>query len=167
MEKNVSDAILNVCSILNKHSVQYLAVGGTAVTFHGHFRHSKNSAGQIINKPDLDFWYNPTYKNYFNLLNALEELGQDVKEFKDEQAPDPLKSFFRFELEKFTLDLLPVLKTKMKFDTAYMRREVTTLNQIKIPFISYEDLILDKQTNPRSKDLEDIEQLQLKKKSKK
>ncbi|HWJ25772.1 MAG TPA: hypothetical protein VNS32_04465, partial [Flavisolibacter sp.] len=99
--------------------------------------------------------------------NALEELGQDVKEFKDEQAPDPLKSFFRFELEKFTLDLLPVLKTKMKFDTAYMRREVTTLNQIKIPFISYEDLILDKQTNPRSKDLEDIEQLQLKKKSKK
>jgi hypothetical protein len=54
-------------------------------------------AGKIAEKPDLDFWYNPTYDNYFKLLNALEELGQDVTRFKDEQTPNPKKSFFRYE----------------------------------------------------------------------
>ena len=38
---------------------------------------------EIFNKPDLDFWYNPTYENYFNLLKALEELGIDLIEDKE------------------------------------------------------------------------------------
>ena len=58
-------------------------------------------------KYDLDIWYNPTYENYFNLLSALENLGEDVSEFRDEQTPDPKRSFFKFDFEQFTLDFLP------------------------------------------------------------
>lgn len=43
MEKNLTDEILRVCQVLNKNSVKYLIVGGTAVAFHGYFRWSKNS----------------------------------------------------------------------------------------------------------------------------
>lgn len=60
------------------HSVEYLIVGGTAVAFHGYDRLSKDLSGQTMEKLDLDFWYNPTYDNYFRLL---EDLGEDVAEF--------------------------------------------------------------------------------------
>lgn len=57
MEKELADSILHVCKALNNHSVQYLIVGGTAVILHGYYRLSTNSAGEILDKPDLDFWY--------------------------------------------------------------------------------------------------------------
>ncbi len=93
MENSMVGSILQVCEILNKHAVQYLLVGGTAVALHGYFRHSANSAGVISDRPDVDVWYNPTYGNYFKLLDALEELGQNVTEFRNEQAPNPKRSF--------------------------------------------------------------------------
>jgi hypothetical protein len=159
MESSLTDSILTVCKTLNKFSVEYMIVGGTAVALHGYYRHSITEAGEIAEKPDLDFWYNPTYDNYFKLLNALEELGQDVAEFKDEQTPNPKKSFFRYDLEKFTLDFLPELKAALKFRQSFNKRESVTLSETEIPFISYEDLISDKKANARSKDIADIEQL--------
>lgn len=165
MESNLADSILKVCDVLNKHFVQYMIVGGTAVALHGYFRRSINLAGVVTDKPDLDFWYNPTYENYFKLLNALGELGHDVTEFKEEQAPDPKKSFFKYEFEEFTLDLLPELKAPLKFRISFKKREVVTLNEIDIPFISYDDLIVDKETSARPKDIIDVEQLKNKNKS--
>lgn len=164
MESSLTDSILNICRALNKFSVEYIIVGGTAVALHGYYRHSTNVAGEIAQKPDVDIWYNPTYDNYFKLLNALEHLGQDVAAFKEEQTANPKKAFFRYELEKFTLDFLPELKSALKFRSSFSKRALVTLSNIEIPFISYEDLILDKKVNPRSKDLTDLEQLDLKRK---
>lgn len=107
MNDKLVGSILAVCSALNKHSIEYLTVGGTAVALHGYYRLSMNPVGEVAEKPDVDFWYNPTYRNYFNLLGALEELGQDVRAYKEEQSPNPRKSFFKYEFEQFTLDLLP------------------------------------------------------------
>ena len=157
MESNLADSILKVCSVLNKHFVQYIIVGGTAVALHGYYRHSINLKGVIADKPDLDFWYHPTYENYFKPLNAFEELGQDVTEFKEEKAPNPKKSFFKYEFEKFTLDLLPELKAPLKFRSSFEKREVVTLNEISIPVMCYDDLITDKEANSRPQDINDIE----------
>jgi len=159
MESSLADSILTVCRTLNKFSVEYIIVGGTAVALHGYYRHSMDVAGEIAQKPDLDFWYNPTYDNYFKLLNALEELGQDVTRFKEEQTPDPKRSFFRYEFEKFTLDFLPELKAPIMFRQSFNKKEIVTLDDIEIPFISYEDLISDKTANARPKDMTDIEKL--------
>ena len=163
MNDNLINSIVVVCNILNKYSVQYIIVGGAAVALHGHFRYSVNATGIISDKLDLDLWYNPTYKNYFNLLNALEELGQDVARFRSEQAPNPRKSFFRYEFDQFTLDLLPTLKAPLRFVPSFNRREVISLKEIDIPFISYDDLIFDKEANARLKDITDIEQLRRRK----
>jgi predicted nucleotidyltransferase len=167
MESSLTDSILSVCRTLNKFSVEYIIVGGTAVALHGYYRHSMNVVGEIAEKPDLDFWYNPTYDNYFKLLNALEDLGQDVTKFKEEQTPNPKRSFFRYEFEKFTLDFLPELKASLKFRPSFSRREIVTLNDTEIPFINYEDLILDKKANARSKDITDLEQLDINRKKNK
>lgn len=136
-----------------------MIVGGTAVALHGYFRHSTLSSGTIAEKPDLDFWYNPSYANYFNLLNALDALGQDVSSFKNEQQPNPKKSFFKYEFEDFTLDLLPELKSSIRFAAAFANRETVNLGEIEVAFIGYNDLLTDKETSARPKDLTDIEEL--------
>lgn len=159
MESNLADNVLRICKVLNKFSVEYMIVGGTAVALHGYYRYSMNVAGEIAAKPDLDFWYNPTYDNYFKLLNALENLGQDVTEFKKEQTPNPKKSFFRYNFEKFTLDFLPELKAQLKFRSCFKKREIVILNDSEISFISYDDLVTDKKANGRIKDINDLEEL--------
>ncbi len=105
MTDELVDGILAVCRVLNQLGVEYLTVGGTAVALHGYYRLSTNPAGDVSDKPDLYFWYNPTYGNYFQLLQALEALGQDVRAPQLAHAPNPKQSFFRYESESFTLDL--------------------------------------------------------------
>jgi hypothetical protein len=159
MNDNALGSLVAVCSILNKHAAEYLVVGGSAVILHGYFRYSTNAAGILADKPDLDFWYNPTYSNYFKILKVLEELGQNVSKFKAEQSPNPGKSFFRYEFEQFTLDLLPNLKAPLKFNAAFVNKETVVFSEIEIPFLNLDDLIADKAANARPKDLADIEQL--------
>ena len=165
MDKSITDSILGVCTILKKHDVQYLIVGGTAVALHGYFRWSYNEAGKLTEKYDLDIWYNPTYGNYFKLLDALEELGQSVTEFREEQSPNPKSSFFRLEMERFTLDFLPTLKGLSKFVLSFKKREVVNFKGVDIFVINFDDLIKDKETDSRPKDLIDIKQLKGKRKS--
>ena len=78
------------------------------------------------------------------MLDALEELGLNVSDFKKEIAPDPKRSFFKFEFEKFTLDLLPQLNGLTKFSLSYKNRVSITLEDAEILFLNYEDLIKNK-----------------------
>ena len=55
MRNNLAISILSICKVLNRHSVQYIIVGGTAVALHGYFRHSINLAGTTVDKPDIGF----------------------------------------------------------------------------------------------------------------
>lgn len=58
-----ADDILAVFDILNRNAVDYLVVGGTAVSYYGEPRRSKTANGQVVDKPDIDIWYNPSYQN--------------------------------------------------------------------------------------------------------
>jgi hypothetical protein len=89
MDKTFRNSLLTVCRLLSKHGVEYMVVGGAAVALYGYFRMSISISGTPVEKPDIDFWYNPSYKNYFSLLNAIEELGEDMSEFKNEAVPNP------------------------------------------------------------------------------
>jgi hypothetical protein len=159
MENDFKNSLLTICGLLEKHNVQYMLVGGAAVALNGYYRHSINISGELTEKPDVDIWYNPTYKNYFNILKVIEDLGQDIKEFMDEQSPNPRKSFFKLEFDDFTFDIMPEIKANIKFSEANQRKETAEIEEIKIHFINYVDLIKDKEATARKKDLEDIEQL--------
>jgi predicted nucleotidyltransferase len=152
----------DICHVLNEHAVEYLTIGGASVALHGHHRLSKDPSGQDTEVDDLDFWYNPTYDNYFRRLNALEKLGQDVSGFKEEQTPDPKRSFFRLERPQFTLDFLPVVPGLPLFREAFTAKETTKLGDVEIPFVSYEHLILNKKALGREKDLEDLPPFKIK-----
>jgi len=153
------ESIVKVCQALNTHGVDYLVVGGSAVAYYGYFRHSITMAGVPADRPDVDIWYSPTYTNYFKLLDALISLGQDVTVHRNEQSPNPRKSFFRYEFDLFTLDLLPSIKSALNFGPAFSRREVIDIGSVAIPFIDFEDLITDKKATARPKDFDDIDNL--------
>ncbi|GAB4004126.1 hypothetical protein GCM10028808_01170 [Spirosoma migulaei] len=154
-----NSSILEIFAIFKRNFVEYMIVGGTAVAYYGYSRKSTNTKGEIVDKPDLDFWYNPTYPNYFNLINALEELGKDVTKYRDDFSPNPKTSFFKLEFEDYTLDLLPTIKAPLKFSVSFAKKKVAQYDGVDIPFISLDDLIQDKLTTPRQKDIDDIEQL--------
>jgi predicted nucleotidyltransferase len=153
------ESLINVGRTLNNHHVDYLIVGGTAVAYYGYFRHSITMAGVPADRPDVDIWYNSSYSNYFKLLDALADLGQDIRKYKNEQSPNPRKSFFKYEFEYFTLDLLPEIKAALSFGVAFSRKEIIELDGVAIPFIDFEDLIADKEAAARPKDFLDIQHL--------
>jgi hypothetical protein len=165
MDKGLRTTLLTVCNLLSKHNVEYLIVGGTAVALHGYFRMSVSVAGTPTDKPDLDFWYNPSYKNYFNLLNAIEALGEDVSEFKNETAPNPKKSFFKLSFDTFTIDFLPELPGLSKFRNSYENKEVAQVDGVDIMFISFDDVITNKKEVAREKDINDIDELMRRRKN--
>ncbi|MFC5410093.1 hypothetical protein ACFPMF_12285 [Larkinella bovis] len=150
--------IRNVCRTFNENAVDYLIVGGTAVALHGYIRPTIGKNGQPAAKADLDFWYRTTPENHARLLKAVEQLGKDVSEHRNAEVID-LTPFLRFEFEEYTLDLLPKLKTPLRFWQAYERRQSFKSEDIDIVFISLDDLIQDKQVTGRQKDLDDIENL--------
>ena len=165
MEDKLKEIVLRICQTLNNKNVQYLIVGGSAVALHGFFRMSRSRSGIPTEKYDLDIWYNPSYPNYFNLLNALADLGEDVSEFRNEQTPNPERSFFKFDFDQFTLDFLPSIGDPQKFHESFTSRACLNVNGIEVPFISMEDLILNKERQGRPRDMDDVRQLKKLRKS--
>ncbi len=159
MEDNLKNSLLTVCRLLDKHNVQYMLVGGAAVALNGYYRLSTTSEGDLTNKPDIDIWYNPTYENYYSLLSVLEELGHDITDLKNEKAPNPRNSFIKVGFDDFTLDMLPKIKSPVKFSEANKRKETIEFEETPIHYITYLDLVEDKKATARKKDLVDIEQL--------
>ena len=113
----------------------------------------------MLEKPDIDVWYDPTYENYFRLLNVISELGKDTSEFRKEQTPRPRSSFFRLDFEEFSIDLLPEINSKIRFIDAFSNRIVLEYEGVTILLIALNDLIKDKESSGRTKDKEDIENL--------
>jgi hypothetical protein len=159
MEENLLNSLLTVCTLLKKYEIPYVLIGGTAVALNGYFRMSTDDVGELIEKPDIDIWYNPTYKNYFNILKVMEHLGYDIAKFKNEKSPNPKKSFFKLDFENFSLDILPTIKANLNFNDVYNRKKSIEINGELIYFMNHLDLIMDKETNARKKDLIDIEEL--------
>jgi len=61
-------------SLLNRHKVEYMVVGGYALAFHGKPRHTG----------DLDIWINISEKNAINMLKAISDFGLGSLGFEKE-----------------------------------------------------------------------------------
>lgn len=159
MEHNLIGNLLKICEVLRKNDVEYLIVGGTALAFHGHYRMTTMPNGAPAEKHDFDFWYNPSYENYFKLLTALEEVGVDVAEFKRERTPNPKKSFFTHEFEEFKVDFLPEILGLNRFSRSFLTKTTSNVGGIEIYLLSKDDLIKSKEAVNREKDQEDLKEL--------
>lgn len=55
MEKDLAEGIKRVAEALNKHDVEYMFVGGVAISFYGNPRPSSNLPKGV--EYDIDVWY--------------------------------------------------------------------------------------------------------------
>jgi hypothetical protein len=142
---------LEFLQLLDKHEVDYLLVGGYAVILHGYGR----STG------DMDLWINKTVENYNKLQLVYQDFGAPIFSIED------------FESEKFDVWSIGVEPRKIEiltkvsglnFNEAFKNRLFLNLENFKVPYIDFEDLMKNKMATGRLKDLLDIEQLKKKNK---
>jgi hypothetical protein len=78
IDSEVRQYLIRVCTVLNNHDVDYIIVGGAAVSHYGYSRPSGIGHYHKELKIDLDFWYNPTTENYQKILKAIRDLDVDT-----------------------------------------------------------------------------------------
>jgi predicted nucleotidyltransferase len=157
MESDLEFALLAVCEKLGINNVEYMIIGGTAVGFHGYQRGTLGFQDEDV-KYDLDFWFNPTYRNFAKLVNSLREMRCDTSRY--ENALDIKRTFLKIEHGYFKTDFLPVIGGHESFIEAYKRKISKEIDGINVNIIGLEDLIANKRATGREYDLEDIFELQ-------
>jgi hypothetical protein len=148
-----------VTAALNKYQVDYMLVGGTAVAFYGYQRLSGISFQENPEiKIDHDFWYNPTNKNFINLLKALADLGVDTFDLQI-IVFDPQRTFLKILHKTFHTDFLPQMKGLVSFKESKRKCEKILLDESALYIISKEDLLINKKVVNRDIDKRDFDSL--------
>jgi predicted nucleotidyltransferase len=149
---NIFDAYtFNLLKELNLNEVEYLVVGGYAVNFHGYRR----TTG------DIDLWIKPMNgANKDKILLCLMNLGvaeEMVNQLTNLDFEIPV--VFVDGVEPFKIDFMTHI-SGVKFEEAWNEKVMAELDGLFIPFIHLKHLVISKITTGRSKDKNDIEELQ-------
>jgi hypothetical protein len=137
-------------SLLNRHRVKYLVIGGYAVGYHGYPRYTG----------DIDIFVATSPENGKGLVKVFREFG-----FADDHlAPEFFCDYgqvIRLGREPMKLEIVNKIDG-VTFAECYARRERARLEDLRVNFIAYEDLLKNKRASGRHKDLQDLEVLQTK-----
>jgi predicted nucleotidyltransferase len=148
MTNIIRESLKKTCKLLNDHGVDYLLIGGVAVGFHGYPRGTA----------DIDFWYNPTHENFYNLLTALKSHGIDISSLEN-IVFDKQRTFLRIPQFGFKTEFLPTIPGVKSFPECKKNAIKTDIDGIEVHILGYDDLIKNKETLKRPSDLLDVEEL--------
>lgn len=136
-----------------------MLIGGVAVAFYGYQRPSGVPAfGVQETKPDLDFWYNPRVKNFYNILAALREMGKDTSRLEAEVF-DSKKTYLKIQHQSFKTEFLPQMVGLASFEKCFLNVKIVALDGYDLPIIGFSDLIRNKEAVNREIDKTDLEVL--------
>ena len=136
-----------VVSSLNKHKVEFMIIGGWAVVYHGHVRETE----------DLDIFIRRTEENARKAVAALEAVGGACPELK----PGVFLSDNGISLGEvpIKIDIISNLPG-VDFEQAWPRSKIDAFGSETVHYISREDLIKNKRTVARPRDLNDALELE-------
>ena len=133
--------------MLSLHQVEYLLVGGYAVSYHGYPRTTA----------DIDIWVAIQKENAEKLVAVLREFGFD--------APQLTAALFlrqnqiiRMGNPPMRIELLTTI-SGVRFEECYSERTVDVIDDVEVQIINLEHLKRNKQASGRQKDLDDLEHL--------
>jgi hypothetical protein len=147
LSKDTKDLI----SLLARHKVRFLLVGGVAVIYHGYARLTG----------DIDFVYERTAANASRLFRSLREFWGGNVPFVD-RAADLLKerTIIQFGTPPNRVDLMNSI-TGVEFKEAWASRIVERITvrdgEVELPIIGLASLEKNKRALGRFKDLADLE----------
>jgi hypothetical protein len=133
--------------LLNSAEVEYLIVGGYAVSFHGYPR----TTG------DIDVWIARRQSNADKVVNVLKQFGFDLPELSPQMFMGE-KQIIRMGIPPFRIEVLTSI-SGVQFDACYGRRLVAEIDGTEVSLINLDDLKANKRASGRPKDLADLENL--------
>lgn len=138
-------------SVLNKHKVRYILVGGLAVNYYGFTRSTA----------DVDLWLDESVENRIKLVAALKDIGIDGCEAF--LSYPLIAGFSEILLDNgIYIDLMSDLQffKQSEFNDCYLLAEKHKLNEnVELTVLHINKLIEEKEKSLRPKDKEDAEQL--------
>jgi hypothetical protein len=134
--------------LLNSKEIEYLVIGGYAVGLYGYPR----STG------DMDIWIAINEKNALKMIDALQQFGFALPDFKKAIFLEE-KKVIRMGVPPMRLEILTSIDG-VRFEACFKNRVVTDFGNFKVNFISKADLLLNKRSSGRPQDLADFNKLQ-------
>ncbi|MGB0767760.1 MAG: nucleotidyltransferase [Phycisphaeraceae bacterium] len=150
MELILNDDFRDMIGLLNDEQVDYLLIGGWAVTFHARYRLTE----------DIDFWVRPTPENALRVMRALTRFGAPIDSL-GVTAADFSQPRYGLQLGRppVRIDFLTTMKG-ISFEEAWKNRVVEAFVGITVNVIGRDDLLRNKLEVGRTKDLLDVEAIQ-------
>lgn len=122
------------------NKVEFLVVGAYAMAAHGYPR----ATG------DLDLWVFTSRENAEKVYKALGEFGAPLEQI-DKNSFSEKGIIFQIGVAPCRIDIITQIDG-VEFEQAYPKRKEIEIDGIKIPVISKEDLIHNKESTGREKD---------------
>jgi len=144
LNKNYKDILL----ILSENKVKFLLVGAYAMAAHGFPRSTM----------DIDLLVMPAPENASLVLNSLESFGAPIFNLSIEDLQKE-GLIFQIGVAPCRIDILTSIDG-LKFEDAYSRSNVIEIEGIPIHVLSIPDLIINKRSTGRTKDISDVELLE-------
>ncbi len=132
---------------LNKNEVEYLVVGAFAVAWHGYPRFTG----------DIDFFVRPAPANAKAVIRALQMFGFGSLPITAEDLSQTNK-VIQLGCQPNRIDLITSI-SGVEFDRAWSNRVAGKLDGIDVYYIGLADLIRNKESTGRPKDLGDASEL--------
>jgi len=133
--------------LLNLKQVEYLLIGGYAVSYYGYPR----ATG------DMDVWIAINSQNAAKVVEVLKEFGFDVANLSVDLFLQENK-VIRMGLPPLRLELLTTI-SGVEFVNCFQEKLVTEIDGVEVNLISLKHLKLNKKASGRFKDLNDLENL--------
>lgn len=147
METQFSDDFKEFLQLLNSEKIEYLIVGGYAVSYYGYPRPTG----------DLDVWIAIDPANAHRLVGALTKFGFGSAGATAELFLTPGR-VVRMGRPPLRIEILSSI-SGVDFGDCYARRVEADFNGVIVNMISREDLVTNKRAAGRSKDRNDLEHL--------
>ena len=133
--------------LLDKHGVEYLLIGGYAVSYYGYPRPTS----------DMDIWIAMHPDNASRITAAVREFGFNTPDL-NEQLFMERGNIVRMGHPPMRLEILNAIDG-VEFKQAFKGRTIDKIDGQKVNLISLKDLKLNKKAAGRPKDLDDLSKL--------
>lgn len=140
--------LADLLSAFGDADVRYLVIGGHAVSLHARPRSTK----------DLDVWLDPNRENIGKVCHALQTFGVPTELVNQLRMALPNEIVWMGRAPA-RIDFLQTL-VGAEFNDAWQRRVIATVDNVRVNFISREDLIANKKAAARPQDLRDVKALE-------
>jgi predicted nucleotidyltransferase len=133
--------------LLNSNQIDYLIVGGYAVSYHGYPRPTG----------DLDLWVGMLPGNAAKLVVALDQFGFGASGASEDLFLTP-ERIVRMGEPPVRIELLTSV-SGVSFDVCHARRVSAVIDGVPVSVISRDDLIVNKTAAGRDRDKDDVRRL--------